>query len=206
MASLVFEEGKKNMHCGLIRFLKSSEDGLRTDQWLNHVCGLLPVRLILLDEPMVWMDFTSEKEVELMHSRAAADPCVSPFFAVEKWMEVLGHPPRPCWVRIRGVPLHILRESVFRKLGDCLGKTIEVDEDTISQANLQFGRVKSFWRIQENSPPSLPSGGMTRARWWKWKRKLVGFAQVGVLSASRVECQSQGLKLLGKKGMMSGKI
>lgn len=43
MASLVFEEGKKNMHCGLIRFINSSKDGLRTDQWLNNVCGLLPV-------------------------------------------------------------------------------------------------------------------------------------------------------------------
>lgn len=57
-------------------------------------------------------------------------------------MEVLGHPPRACWVRMKGVPLHICRESVFRKLGDCLGHTVEVDQRTVDQEYLVYGRVK----------------------------------------------------------------
>lgn len=93
---------------------------------MNFVCGLVPVRMSLFDEKTAWMSFVSEEETE--HSRvcAASNITNSPFLAVEKWMEVLGRSPRPCWVRLRGVPLHLWRESIFRKLGDCLGCTLEI--------------------------------------------------------------------------------
>ena len=57
-------------------------------------------------------------------------------------MEVVGRPPRPCWVRMKGVPVHVWSESVFRKLGDCLGRTLKVDKKTIDKESLVFRRVK----------------------------------------------------------------
>lgn len=57
-------------------------------------------------------------------------------------MEILGHPPHPVWVHMMGVPRHVSREGIFRKIGDYLGNTMEVDYQTISQKNLQFARVK----------------------------------------------------------------
>lgn len=100
------------------------------------------MRLNLLDEHTVWMLFISEEEVDVLRSCTISNLVVSPFFTVEKWMEVLGHPPCKCWVKMKGVALHIWRESVFKKLGDCLIKTIKVDQATVSQENLQLRRVK----------------------------------------------------------------
>lgn len=44
-------------------------------------------------------------------------------------MECPGYPPRPCWLKINGVPLHAWPEDVFNLLGGCLGRTVEVDEN-----------------------------------------------------------------------------
>lgn len=107
----------------------------RTEYWVNRVCGLVPVRLNLLDKQALWMWFVSEEEAELSRSQAATDIPDFPFYAIKRWTEVLGHPLHPR-VRMRGVPLHIWRKSVFRKIGDCLASTLEVDQATISQENL----------------------------------------------------------------------
>lgn len=53
---------------------------------------------------------------------------LSPFYAVEKWVEVLDHTPH-----MKGVPLHVWREAMFRRLGACLGCTLEVDQKTFSR-------------------------------------------------------------------------
>ena len=46
------------------------------------------------------------------------------------------------WLRFIGVPLHVWREGVFRILGNCVGRTLEVDHRKTQQENLLFGRVK----------------------------------------------------------------
>lgn len=66
----------------------------------------------------------------------------TPFLAVDKWMEVIGSPPRPSWVKFSGVPLHAWREEVFRLSGDCMGASIEVDQRTISKEILTHSRVR----------------------------------------------------------------
>ncbi|KAJ8617765.1 hypothetical protein MRB53_013951 [Persea americana] len=55
-------------------------------------------------------------------------------------MEVIRSPLQ--WVRFYGVPAQARREGVFRLLGDCLGRTVEVDSKTVSKEELTFGRVK----------------------------------------------------------------
>lgn len=66
----------------------------------------------------------------------------NPFTVMDKWMEVIGSPPRSCWVKFSGVPLHAWKEGVFRLLGNCLGETTEVDQRTVSKEVLTHGRAK----------------------------------------------------------------
>lgn len=67
-------------------------------------------------------------------------------------MEVLGSPPRDCWVRFRGVPLNIWREDIFSLLDNYVGSTIEVDPLTSRKEFLLFGRVK-IARDTNQTPP-----------------------------------------------------
>lgn len=80
----------------------------------------------------------------------------SSFSAVERWMEIQGHPLHPYWIRMKGAPLHVWRESIFRKLGNCFGRTLEVDWQTILQENLQFVCVKVLlddsWQFPSKNP------------------------------------------------------
>ncbi|KAJ8616575.1 hypothetical protein MRB53_035947 [Persea americana] len=128
-------EGKKDLQRALVGFLTSNRNGLqRVDNWLAKTCGLLPVQLALMDDWAIWMLFVSEDEANAALSSAMNNLGSSPFQAIERCMEVVGRPPRPCWVR--------MKESVFRKLGDCLDRTLEVDKKTIDNESLVFGRVK----------------------------------------------------------------
>lgn len=67
-------------------------------------------------------------------------------------MEYLDPPPSPSWVRVKGVPLHVWDEEVFRLVGNCLGRTAEIDGYTSSMVNLQEGRIK----VLLNKTLSLP--------------------------------------------------
>eukprot|EP00268_Persea_americana_P003873 TRINITY_DN111868_c0_g1_i1.p1 TRINITY_DN111868_c0_g1~~TRINITY_DN111868_c0_g1_i1.p1 ORF type:complete len:101 (-),score=13.48 TRINITY_DN111868_c0_g1_i1:139-402(-) len=42
----------------------------------------------------------------------------SPFAVLERWMEVMGYPLKPVWVRLKGGPLQVWHEDVFPLLGD----------------------------------------------------------------------------------------
>lgn len=68
-------------------------------------------------------------------------------------MEVLGTPPSPIWVKIKGVPLQAWHEEAFRLIiGDCAGKTVEVDARTHEKEVLKEGRVQ----VLLNSSTILP--------------------------------------------------
>lgn len=62
----------------------------------------------------------SEQEAEEVMFCAKADLQCFPFSAVERWMVVQGHPPRRCWIPMKGVPLHIWRERILQ-VGGLLG-------------------------------------------------------------------------------------
>lgn len=158
----------------------------RADIWLTSSVGLVPVRLSLLDEQTVWMVFVSEEKADKARVRAPGDPS-SPFLAVEKWMEVLGHPRKPVWVHMKGVPLHVWQESVFRKLGDCLGQTVDVDPWMISTKNLQFKRVKLLMDGSRKLPTAL-------SLWYDEFRSEVVVEEEAQLSvtASSLSCKIRG--------------
>lgn len=105
----------------------------------------VPVCLNLLDEHTVWMLFISEEEVDVLRSCTILNLVVSPFFTVEKWMVVLGHPPCPCWVKMKGVPSPSHLEGIrLQEAGRLLDKNNKVDQATVSQENLRFRRVKNL--------------------------------------------------------------
>ena len=77
------------------------------------------------------MQFLTEKEVEEVLESATRIGDPSPFNVLERWMECLGHHPCPCWIKIKGLPLHAWHEDVFKLLGGCLGSAVEIDEKII---------------------------------------------------------------------------
>lgn len=106
--------------------------------------GKMPAMTKLIDADTIIMEFLSDEEVEevIRCVEAPSSSLSSPFLVVDRWMEVIGSPPKPCWVRFSGVPLHAWREEILRLLGDCLGESLEVDRLTISKQILTHGRVK----------------------------------------------------------------
>lgn len=49
--------------------------------------------------------------------------------------------PKELWVRVLGLPLHFWSQEVFKKLGDCCGGFLAVDEDTATLSHLQWARI-----------------------------------------------------------------
>lgn len=56
---------------------------------------------------------------------------------------------------MKGVSFHVWQKSFFHRLGDCLGKTMEVDRRTVSRENLLFGRVKILLESSKKVPTTL---------------------------------------------------
>lgn len=134
-------EEKKVLQYSLVGFLKTGLEGTKAiESWLDSCWGKMVIRVKMLDERAALLQFESARETEVL--RCAEDGSSSPFVAIDRWMEEIRSPPFPRWVRMSGVPMHAWRERIFRLLGDCLGYTVEVKQDTISKEVLIHGRVK----------------------------------------------------------------
>lgn len=83
--------------------------------------------------------------------------CASPLSALEKWMEVLGSPPSPSWVTVRGMPLQAWHDGTFKPRGNCLGRTLEVDEKTQKMEHLKVGRIKILLDNSVSLPLQVPA-------------------------------------------------
>eukprot|EP00268_Persea_americana_P002365 TRINITY_DN10711_c0_g2_i1.p1 TRINITY_DN10711_c0_g2~~TRINITY_DN10711_c0_g2_i1.p1 ORF type:complete len:318 (-),score=66.73 TRINITY_DN10711_c0_g2_i1:542-1495(-) len=143
VAPWVVKQQKQTLYCSLVGFHKSKTNGLmRSELWIESCWGRKPVNIKMLDDNIVWMQFHMEKEVEEVLDRAAKKGIPSPFTMLERWMEVQGPPATTVWVRIKGVPLQVWHEEVFKLLGYCLGRTVEVDSGTVHKDSLREGRVK----------------------------------------------------------------
>ena len=104
-----------------------------------------------LDEQVVWLQLSSSREVDEFLLKAIGGSS-SPFSMIERWIEILGTPPNPIWVKVKGVPLQAWHEGGFRLIGDCAGKTVEVDITTREMEALKEGRVQ----VLLNSSTTLP--------------------------------------------------
>lgn len=120
VAPWVVTQQKRSLVTSLVGFLK--EKLASTEQiefWIQESCALLPFKLQKLDERVVWLRLSSSYEVdEFLLKIAVTGGSSSPFSMIERWMEVLGTPPNPIWVKVKGVPLQAWHEGVFRLIGD----------------------------------------------------------------------------------------
>ena len=120
VAPWVVKEQKKSLYKSLVGFLKSESVGLeQIEQWLLTSCGQMPLNIQKLDKQVIWLQFSSSGEVEEVLFEIASRGCSSPFSLIKRWMEVLGSPPIPTWVKVKGMPLQAWHEGVFRLIGDC---------------------------------------------------------------------------------------
>lgn len=81
----------------------------------------MPVSIKLFDDVVVWIQLSSYKVMGAILELTKAIHS-SPFIAVEKWMVVVGHPPRSALIQANGFPLHASEEGIFRLIGDWMGK------------------------------------------------------------------------------------
>ena len=65
VAPWVIKEQETSLYHSLVGFLKSkSGDIKQTDQWLDSCAGIRPCNTQTLDDQVIWMQFSSQKEVE----------------------------------------------------------------------------------------------------------------------------------------------
>ena len=114
------------------------------------------MQIHLLDPWVIRMQLLSEQEVEDVLCCASSSDAPSPFYSIERWMELLGPPPTPSWIRVRGVPLHAWQADVVRLIGDSVGHTIEIEDRIASKEIMKEGRIKVMLDRAVTLPMSLP--------------------------------------------------
>ena len=106
VAQWVVKEQKRSLFNSLVGFLKASSVSIeQIESWIYNCCGQLPLKLQKLEEQVVWLQLSSTSEVDDFLCIITAMGGSSPFSMIERWMEVLGSPPKPIWVKVKGVPL-----------------------------------------------------------------------------------------------------
>lgn len=63
------------------------------------------------------------------------------FRRLDRWAEVIGPVLHPIWVRLEGILMHAWHESVFARVGDCLGVVMEVDEEAKNKNRIDQVRI-----------------------------------------------------------------
>lgn len=127
------EERKRSLKVYLVGFLKPAYSGTReVESWLDRFWGKTVVGVKSMEVDTRLIELASDKEVAKVPA-CAKDFSSSPFLVLEIWMEVIGSPTHPQWVKFSGVPLQTKRVGIFRLLGDCLGQTLEIDRRTCSK-------------------------------------------------------------------------
>lgn len=90
-------------------------------------------------EGVVWFQFSSVKEVELVLQKVTTSADPFPFVSFDRWMQFTCDPQRQLWVKILGVPMWAWNEEVFKLLGNCNGNSLEVDRRTTNKETFVAG-------------------------------------------------------------------
>lgn len=65
---------------------------------------------------------------------------------------MLGPALRLCWVRMEGIPQHAWTETTFRRLGDCVGQVVKIDEDALLRHQVDVLRVQVLRDLHVGDP------------------------------------------------------
>ena len=159
VAQWVVRQQKRFLVNSLVGFLKEKSVSIeQIESWIQKCCGRLIISILNdreMDEQVVWLQLYSSREVDEFLLKALGDS-LSPFSMIERWMEILGTALNPIWVKVKGVPLQAWHEGVFRLIGDCAGKTVEVDKRTREMEALKEGRVQVLLNSSTTLPLQVP--------------------------------------------------
>ena len=87
-----------------------------------------------------------------------------------------GERAKSVWVRVVGLPLHFWSQEAFRKIGDCCGGFIAVDENTANLKELRWARLLvRFEDLEWPSSLHVAVGSLCYAfqLWWEVKPGLL---------------------------------
>ena len=92
------------------------------------------VKVLKLGGPFFLLEFEDEEEAKRVLKRGA-HRYKDNLLHLERWSEEarclqLGSQAKEVWVRVVGLPLHCWSGEMFKRIGDCCGGFIEVDEET----------------------------------------------------------------------------
>ena len=71
------------------------------------------------------------------------------------------------WVRVVGLPLHLWSREVFKRIGECCGGFVAVDEETVFFSQLQWA-----WILVKASGKKWPGSLQVVARNTSWELSL----------------------------------
>jgi hypothetical protein len=63
------------------------------------------------------------------------------FVKIKEWNPKETSSDRSIWIRVYGVPVHAWRENFFKKILECTGEVIVLDDDTLNKRRFDYARV-----------------------------------------------------------------
>ena len=103
------------------------------------------VKFSRLGGPLLLIEFETKEEAERVLLRGHRWFKES-FLSLERWdpkvgCSINGERDKSVWVRVMGMPLHFWSQEILRKIGDCCGGFLAVDEDTANFKELKWARL-----------------------------------------------------------------
>ena len=103
------------------------------------------LRISRLGGALVLFEFQNKWEADMVLLRGSRR-CKDRDFLLQRWGPVVGctwkeSHAKEVWVRVIGLPLHLWSREVFKRIGDCCGGFVAVDEETTLFSQLQWAQI-----------------------------------------------------------------
>ncbi|RVW39325.1 hypothetical protein CK203_102511 [Vitis vinifera] len=113
---------------------------------------------------LVLFEFQNKWEADMVLLRGSRR-CKDRDFLLQRWGPVVGctwkeSHAKEVWVRVVGLPLHLWSREVFKRIGDCCGGFVAVDEETTLFSQLQWARI-----LVKDSGMKWPGSMQMRSEW-----------------------------------------
>ena len=115
-------------------------------RWAYEVWRLKgELRIFRLGGALVLFEFQNKWEADMVLLRASSR-FKDREFLLQRWGPAVGctwkeSHAKEVWVRVVGLPLHLWSREVFKRIGDCCGGFVAVDEETALFSQLQWARI-----------------------------------------------------------------
>ncbi|RVW98940.1 Transposon TX1 uncharacterized 149 kDa protein [Vitis vinifera] len=140
------------------------------------------LRISRLGGALVLFEFQNKWEADMVLLRASSR-FKDREFLLQRWGPAVGctwkeSHAKEVWVRVVGLPLHLWSREVFKRIGDCCGGFVAVDEETTLFSQLQWARI-----LVKDSGMKWPGSMQVEAGNSRWELCLWWEATPRVLQA-----------------------